>query len=74
MLAYRPAWHGVTGDIPFSAVLDDMGEVFLAKYAEGKWTYHSREQLGIPKLTSRRASASRRALISVGLNREFPSV
>jgi branched-chain amino acid transport system substrate-binding protein len=50
VLAYRPAWYGVTGEIPFSAALDDMGAVFLAKYADGKWTYQSREQLGIPKL------------------------
>ena len=33
VLAYRKKpWNGVTGDIPLSAVLDDMGEVFLAKY------------------------------------------
>lgn len=49
VLAYRPAWPGVTGDIPFSAVLDDMGEVFLARFEGGKWKYQSREELGIPK-------------------------
>ena len=50
VLAYRSQpWPGVTGDIPFSAVLDDLGEVFLAKFADGHWTYHSREQLGIPR-------------------------
>jgi branched-chain amino acid transport system substrate-binding protein len=49
VLAYRPQWYGVTGEIPFSAVLDDMGEVFLAKYSDGKWTYQSRAELGIPK-------------------------
>ena len=36
VLAYRPAWPGVTGDIPFSAVLDDMGDVFLAEVREGQ--------------------------------------
>jgi len=49
VLAYRPEWYGVTGEIPFSAVLDDMGEVFLAKYSDGKWTYQSRAELDIPK-------------------------
>jgi ABC-type branched-subunit amino acid transport system substrate-binding protein len=42
-------WPGVTGDIPFSAVLDDAGEVFLAKYEGGRWNYYSREQLQVPK-------------------------
>src|SRR3990167_3447867 len=50
VLAYHSEpWPGVTGDIPLSAVLDDLGEVFLAKFADGHWTYHSREQLGIPR-------------------------
>lgn len=49
VLAYRTKpWEGVTGDIPLSAVLDDMGEVFMAKYEKGKWNYYSRAQLGIP--------------------------
>jgi len=51
VLAYRTKpWEGVTGDIPLSAVLDDMGEVFLAKYEKGKWNYYSREELGIPRV------------------------
>ncbi len=50
VLAYRTQpWHGVTGDILFSAVLDDMGEVYLAKYEKGKWNYLSREALAIPR-------------------------
>jgi len=49
VLAYRPPWHGVTGEIPFSAVLDDIGEVFLAKHEGGKWHYFSRQNLNIPR-------------------------
>ncbi|HSB17485.1 MAG TPA: ABC transporter substrate-binding protein [Bryobacteraceae bacterium] len=50
LLAYRPKpWPGVTGDIPFSAALDDLGEVFLARRENGKWKYHSREDLQIPR-------------------------
>ena len=36
MIAHRPGtFKGVTGEIPFSAVLDDLGEVFLARVEEG---------------------------------------
>jgi ABC-type branched-subunit amino acid transport system substrate-binding protein len=42
-------WPGVTGDIPFSASLDDAGEVFLSRYEKGEWKYFSREQLQIPR-------------------------
>jgi branched-chain amino acid transport system substrate-binding protein len=42
-------WPGVTGEIPLSAVQDDTGEVFLARFDDGKWTYHSREELKIPQ-------------------------
>ncbi|HWR51200.1 MAG TPA: ABC transporter substrate-binding protein [Bryobacteraceae bacterium] len=50
LLAFRTTpFPGVTGDIPFSAVLDDLGEVFLAKYEGGAWKYLSREDLAIPK-------------------------
>jgi branched-chain amino acid transport system substrate-binding protein len=42
-------WPGVTGDIPFSSVLDDAGEVYLAKRENGKWHYYSREELQIPR-------------------------
>lgn len=50
VLAYRTKpWPGVTGDIQFSAVLDDMGEVYLARYENGRWRYDSREDLQIPR-------------------------
>ena len=49
VLAYRRPWQGVTGEIPFSAVLDDIGEVFLAKREGGRWRYYSRDDLKIPR-------------------------
>jgi branched-chain amino acid transport system substrate-binding protein len=49
MFAYRTTpWKGVTGNIQLSAVLDDVGEVFLAKRENGGWHYYSRSELGIP--------------------------
>jgi ABC-type branched-subunit amino acid transport system substrate-binding protein len=49
LLAHRAEpWPGVTGEIPLSAVLDDMGEVFLARRENGRWRYYSREELDIP--------------------------
>jgi ABC-type branched-subunit amino acid transport system substrate-binding protein len=42
-------WPGVTGDIPLSAALDDMGEVFLARFENGIWKYHSRKDLQITR-------------------------
>jgi len=42
----------VTGDIGLSAVLDDTGEVFLAKREQGKWRYFSREEIGLPAESS----------------------
>ena len=42
-------WPGVTGDIPLSSVMDDMGDVFLARFDKDRWTYHSREELQIPR-------------------------
>lgn len=49
VLAHRTEpWPGVTGMIPFSAVLDDIGEVFLAIREDGQWNYYSRRQLGLP--------------------------
>lgn len=63
VLAYRnQAWPGVTGGIPFSAVLDDIGEVFLARYEGGRWRYFSREDLKVPK-----GNIPRRQPESVGL-------
>ncbi len=50
VLAYRTKpWPGVTHDIPFGAALDDIGEVFLAKYETGAWRYYSREELKLPR-------------------------
>jgi len=52
VLAHRARpFHGVTGDIPLSACLDDLGEVFLARYENGAWRYYSRADLGIPQGT-----------------------
>ena len=48
MIAYRTEpWPGVTGDILFSSVLDDIGDVYLAKRENGAWKYLSREMLGL---------------------------
>ena len=58
----RP-FPGVTGDIPFSAVLDDIGEVFLARRENGAWNYYSRADLGLP---SRRAAAPQTAEVTDG--------
>jgi branched-chain amino acid transport system substrate-binding protein len=50
VIAYRQTpFHGVTGEIPLSAALDDGGEVFLARFENGKWNYLSREELGITR-------------------------
>ncbi|HVN03525.1 MAG TPA: ABC transporter substrate-binding protein [Bryobacteraceae bacterium] len=50
VLAYRTKpFPGVTGDIPFGAALEDLGEVFLARYEGGHWKYYSREDLQVPK-------------------------
>ena len=50
LLAYRNVpWQGVTGEIEFSPVMDDIGEVYLAKYEQGQWHYLSREELGISR-------------------------
>jgi branched-chain amino acid transport system substrate-binding protein len=50
VLAHRTKpWPGVTGDIPLSAALDDMGEVYLARFENGAWRYLSRDDLEIPQ-------------------------
>lgn len=50
VIAYRNRpWPGVTGDIPFSAALDDVGEAYLARFEDGNWKFHSREELKIPR-------------------------
>ncbi len=57
VLAHRKQpWPGVTGDIPLSAALDDQGEVFLARFEDGKWTYLSRGDLRIPRSEARGVS------------------
>jgi branched-chain amino acid transport system substrate-binding protein len=49
VIAYRTEpWKGVTGDIVFSSVLDDIGEVYLAKREKGVWKYYSRQELDLP--------------------------
>jgi len=49
VLAYRAEpFQGVTGDIPLSSALDRASDVFLSRYENGKWSYFSREDLGIP--------------------------
>jgi branched-chain amino acid transport system substrate-binding protein len=50
VIAYRTKpWPGVTGDIPLGAALDDLGEVFLARFEGGHWRYYSRDDLQIPR-------------------------
>jgi ABC-type branched-subunit amino acid transport system substrate-binding protein len=50
VLAYLPEpWPGVTGDIQLSACLDDVGDVYVAKFEKGEWHYYSRDDLKIPK-------------------------
>jgi hypothetical protein len=50
LIAHRPtAFQGVTGPIPLSACLDDLGEVFLARVENGDFKYYSREDLQIPQ-------------------------
>jgi len=52
VLAYRTIpFEGVTGSIPLSACLDDLGEVFLTRVEGGRWKYYSREDLQIPRGT-----------------------
>lgn len=50
VLAYRAKpWPGVTGDIVWSATMDDVGEVTLAHFENGRWVYYTREELGVPR-------------------------
>jgi ABC-type branched-subunit amino acid transport system substrate-binding protein len=49
VLAHRTAsYKGVTGVIPLSACLDDLGEVFLARVERGAWEFYSRGDWDIP--------------------------
>ena len=64
LLAHRAKpWPGVTGDIPLSAALDDMGEVFLARREKGGWRYYSREDLDIPRVAPK-ADETKTAVLS----------
>ena len=49
LAARTTPWKGVTGDIVLSACLDDIGDVYLANREGGKWVYHAREDLKIPR-------------------------
>jgi branched-chain amino acid transport system substrate-binding protein len=50
VIAHRPApFEGVTGSIPLSACLDDLGEVFFAKVENGRYKYYSREDWDVPQ-------------------------
>ncbi len=50
VIAHRPKpFKGVTGVIPLSACLDDLGEVFFAKIENGKFNYYSREDWDVPR-------------------------
>ena len=50
LIAHRPTpFHGVTGEIPLSACLDDLGEVFLTRIENGQYKFYSREDLQIPQ-------------------------
>ena len=58
LIAYRmEPWQGVTGEIRFSPVLDDVGEVFLARRENGQWKYYTREDLGVPRTAAESAAA-----------------
>jgi branched-chain amino acid transport system substrate-binding protein len=50
VIAHRPTpFKGATGEIPLSACLDDLGEVFLARVEGGQYKYYSRDDLQIPR-------------------------
>ena len=50
VLAHRAKpYKGATGEIPLSACLDDLGEVFLTRVEQGKWKFYSRADLDIPQ-------------------------
>ena len=48
VIAHLPhPWPGVTGDIVFSAALDDVGETTLARYEAGRWSFQTRAALQV---------------------------
>jgi ABC-type branched-subunit amino acid transport system substrate-binding protein len=53
LVAHRPRpFEGVTGTIPLSAVLDDLGEVFFARVEDGEFAFYSREDWDVPQGTA----------------------
>ena len=67
VLAYRTKpFPGVTGDIPFGAALEDLGDVFLARFEGGHWKYYSREDLKVPKPNIPRRSPEGLTLTNAG--------
>ena len=66
VLAYQTQpWKGVTGDIPLSAVVDDMGDVYLARRENGQWRYYSEDDLAIPRGPSTAQQRTRREPVTV---------
>jgi ABC-type branched-subunit amino acid transport system substrate-binding protein len=59
-------WEGVTGEIPLSACLDDLGEVFLVRRENGRWNYYSHEDLGIPRGPAPPRDGTNRAPVAAG--------
>ncbi|UCF37250.1 MAG: ABC transporter substrate-binding protein [Acidobacteriota bacterium] len=50
VLAYRTKpWPGVSGDIYLTAAMDDVGEVSMARFENGKWSFYTREDLEVPQ-------------------------
>ena len=50
VIAHRPTpFQGVTGEIPLSACLDDLGEAFLTRVENGQYKFYSRQQWRIPQ-------------------------
>ncbi|ASV75091.1 Branched-chain amino acid ABC transporter, amino acid-binding protein [Thermogutta terrifontis] len=45
----RDPWHGVTGEIMLTAVLDRASDAYLAIRENNQWKFYSREDLGLPK-------------------------
>ncbi len=66
VIAHRPkSFRGVTGEIPFSACLDDLGEVFFARVEDGKYVFRSREDWDVPRGTIHpRDRVNRKAIAS----------
>jgi branched-chain amino acid transport system substrate-binding protein len=49
VIAHRPTpYQGVTGPIPLSACLDDLGDVFFAKAENGNYSFYSRADWDVP--------------------------